>query len=81
MNGGSPRTPKRERASPVVAVVERVAAADGVDPTDLPPLDDRVDADALDQLLTDAAADVTVEFEYAGYTVVARSGGAVDVRE
>jgi hypothetical protein len=59
---------------PSLRVVRAVAAAEGVDPTDLPPLNDAVDVDALDRL---AGADgarpgVEVRFAYAGRSVRVR---------
>jgi hypothetical protein len=63
--------------------VSAVAARDGVDETDLPPLYDAVDPDALDALLgsvrTDGPDEVSVGFEYAGYTVVVSEDGAISL--
>jgi hypothetical protein len=63
------------------AVVSAVAAHDGVDETDLPPLYDAVDPDALDALLgsvrTDGPDEASVSFEYAGHTVVVSDDGTV----
>lgn len=41
--------------SPSIAVVEAVAAVTGREPTDLPPLADRLDTDALDGLVAEEA--------------------------
>jgi len=55
-------------------VVSAVAAHEGVDETELPPLYDVIDPDALDALLssvqTGGSDQASVDFEYAGYRVV-----------
>ena len=58
---------------PTVAVVEAVAAATDRTPTGLPLLQNTLDPDALNVLLTKEAASVTVSFQYAG-TIVSVSG-------
>ena len=58
---------------PTVAVVEAVAAATDRTPTGLPLLQNTLDPDALNALLTREAASVTVSFQYAG-TIVSVSG-------
>ena len=58
---------------PTVAVVEAVAAATDRTPTGLPLLQNTLDPDALNALLTKEAASVTVSFQYAG-TIVSVSG-------
>ncbi|MFB6194006.1 MAG: HalOD1 output domain-containing protein [Halobaculum sp.] len=59
-------------------VVERVAAATNSDPTELPPLHDVIDAEALNALFVSASP--TVRFEYAGCAVTVRSPTDVQVR-
>lgn len=72
--------PSRE---PGTAVVTAVADATGREPTDLPPLHHRIDADALNRLLTRGAVDgdgpVHVSFSYAGVVVTIDSAGTLDV--
>ncbi|WP_162991396.1 HalOD1 output domain-containing protein [Halostella salina] len=70
--GGEPDGNERARIADLTcyesasaAVVDAVAEAAGVEPTDLRPLFEFVDPDALDSL----AADATVRFRYAGYSV------------
>lgn len=59
---------KEEQVS--TALVQEIAAAEGVDPTELPPLYDAIDTDALDALVQQSgAADVTVEFDYGNYRI------------
>lgn len=69
-------------STPMYAVVSAVAEAEGVDVVELPPLYDTIDPEALNALFTsqDDAAVSTVEFEYAGYTVVVRGESTVEVR-
>lgn len=68
--------------SPVHAVVNTIAAADDTDPADLPPLNNVVDPDALDTLLTSPerrSIDGSVTFTYCGYGITVRSNGTVSV--
>lgn len=68
-----------DTGSPAVSIVEAVAARDGVETTDLPPLQDAIDHEILETLL--AAADDEpqqhVRFQYHGYEVTVRSDGAI----
>ena len=74
--------------SPSQAIIEAIAAAEGVDVTDVEPpeyepLFTVVNPEALDDLFTSpgrGASTVVVSFEYEGYEIVVRAGG-VDVRE
>lgn len=63
-------------------VVRRVASAEGVEPTELPPLYGAIDPDALDRFL--ASVEVSrpivsdaVQFRYAGYRVAVDADGEV----
>lgn len=67
---------------PSRAVVERIAAEEGTDPTELPPLYGSIDPDALDDFFsrgraTDAQSSGRVRFRYAGYDVAVRGDGDV----
>lgn len=68
---------------PAVAVVDAVAAIEGTDPLDLPPLYDHVDTEALNRLFEDRAAgrgDASAfSFEYGGWDVVVRNDGSIAV--
>ncbi|MFA9427025.1 HalOD1 output domain-containing protein [Natronorubrum sp. A-ect3] len=68
--------------TPVYAVVSAVGDAEGADPVDLPPLYNAVDPEALNDLFMSRANSAvgTVEFEYAGYIVIVRGEGTVEVR-
>jgi hypothetical protein len=69
-----------DASTTVLPVLETVAAAERVDPVDLPPLADAVDPQALNDLFAPAAgegAPATVRFEYCGYEVTVRESGAV----
>lgn len=69
-----------EHGVPSTGVVQAVAAVRDVDPVELPPLNDHVDPDALDRLLTDDGdASVQVSFQYAGTEIYVRGSGAVEV--
>lgn len=73
---------ERER-KPSVAVIEAVAAAEGVAPTELDPLHERIDLDAVDQLFagTGDAVDTStfIRFSAAGWNVFVRGDGAIRV--
>lgn len=65
-------------------VVESVAAADGVDPIDLPPLYDAINPDALNTLFDPASTDGKstvgeLRFSYHGYDVRVTAGGVVTI--
>lgn len=63
-----------------LAVVEAVAHAEAVDPTDLPPLHETIDPDALDAIFsTDPPGDPAeaVSFSYCGHRVTIFADGAV----
>jgi len=64
-------------------VVRTVAAREGVDETDLPPLYDAIDPDALDALLASVGTEdpdrASVDFEYAGHRVVVSGDRTVTV--
>jgi len=65
---------------PSVAVVEAVAAATDRTPTELPLLQNTLDPDALNALLTRGAASVTISFQYAGVIVSASGDGIIKIR-
>jgi hypothetical protein len=75
-----------EPDGPVSArVVEAVARTSGVDPLELPPLQNAVDTDALDALYARASDDAgsapAMRFSYAGYRVHVRPATGIEVRE
>lgn len=69
-----------------VTVLKAVADREGVDVTDLPPLDDIVNPDALDEVFA-RKHDGTprqggrITFSYAGYSVTVHSDQGVELRE
>lgn len=75
----------REDVPPSRAVVEAVAAAEGVDPTELsPPLYTAIDPDVLDSIFSDgrgAHPTGQLVFEYLGYEVTVRPDGEVSVAD
>lgn len=67
--------------TPVVTVVSAVADVSGVDPFELPPLNDVINAEALNELVASERHSglESVSFEYAGYDVVVTGSGDVKV--
>ena len=70
----------RKSNRPSIAIVEAVSAATGQEPTDLPPLQETVDADALDTLLDGQSSSVAVSFQYADTVVSVDADGSIEVR-
>lgn len=73
----------REYDSPATAIIETVATAKGLEPTDLPPLIDSVDPDAIDNLVERSASNdryIRVSFAYDGVTVGIESNGEIKVQ-
>lgn len=70
-----------EKTPPAVAIVEAVAATTGREPTNLPPLYEYVDGEALDTLLQSGSGsrpgDIEVTFRYEGVQVSVRSDGSI----
>ena len=60
-------------------ILSRVAAARDVEPTELPPLQETVDVDALNALL-DARFSGTCSFTYAGCDITLSGGDSIRVR-
>ncbi|NIB99837.1 HalOD1 output domain-containing protein [Halobacterium sp. R2-5] len=63
------------------AVIETVAAIDNTPPTELPPLYDAVDSDALDNLFAGKASLGKVVFNYNSYEVSVDADGYVAVKD
>lgn len=68
--------------TPVYAVVSAVAEVEDSDPVELPPLYGTINPEALNDLFTSRPepAVETVSFQYAGYDVVVRGNGEVQVQ-
>lgn len=75
--------PMIDSVCPSMAVVEKIAALERTDPTELPPLYEAVDTEALDALVESAtgsdATDLRVEFTYHGHQVIVTTDGVVHV--
>ncbi|WP_247730693.1 HalOD1 output domain-containing protein [Halovivax limisalsi] len=63
----------------VLSIVSRVADEAGVEPTDLPPLYDAIDPEALSRLAESASGPLTVRFEFAGYEIRIDEAGDVEL--
>jgi hypothetical protein len=65
-------------SAPSVRVIERVAAAERAESTDLRArLHDVVDPEALDRVIERGSPDLTVEFRFNGYRVTVGGDGTV----
>lgn len=60
-------------------VVVRIADRIGVRPTELPPLYDSIDPDALNAIVTRAGNDLEISFSFAEREVVVRGDRSVEV--
>jgi hypothetical protein len=69
------------KTTPVVAVISAVAQVSGEDPFELPPLNNVINTDALNELVASERQTglESVTFEYAGYDVVVTGSGEVKV--
>jgi len=68
-----------DTGSPVASVVEAVAAREGVETTDLPPLQDAIGHEVLEALLdtSDDGSPQHLRFRYSGYEITVRSDGSI----
>ena len=69
--------------TPVVAVISAVADVAGTDPAELPPLNNVIDPEALNDLAECGRnSDLrSISFEYAGYDVVVSGTGDIQVAQ
>lgn len=72
--------------SPWKAIVRAVSAVEGVQSTDVEPLYESVDPDALDALMNGPvvignSGTIDVEFQYSGYRVHVRNDGTITILE
>lgn len=68
-----------QSVAPSVAVIEAVGAVSNSEPTDLPPLAETIDPDALDSLFSSPASTGRVVFRYAEYTVAVSADRTVRI--
>lgn len=61
----------------ILQVVERIALAEGLDPSDLPPLFPVIDLEALATFIESAPPDTTVSFSVDGYDIEVSGDGTV----
>ncbi|QLG47882.1 HalOD1 output domain-containing protein [Natrinema halophilum] len=63
-----------------ITVVELVAQEEGVSPTDLkPPLQEKIDTEALNLVIKSISGDGYVQFHYYGYEIRADGNGEVEI--
>jgi len=67
--------------SPSMAIIDAVAAAEGVEPTELAPLSEEIDLEALDRLLLNSAPDTcgVLRLCVAGWNVFVSGNGRLKV--
>jgi len=75
------RTDWEDFENPSTAVAVAVAEATDTEPNELDVLNDYIDGDALDAVLTGSPAGVDVTFRYAGVTVSVSSGGRILIED
>lgn len=76
--------PRTDGTAVSTKVVEKIAALEGVRPTDLPALVDAVDTDAMDTIFAplrggQSTESGRIEFTYCGYEIVVHGDESVDV--
>ncbi|PSP84646.1 hypothetical protein BRC83_05260 [Halobacteriales archaeon QS_1_68_17] len=80
---GETRFSGESERSPSVAIIEAVAAAEGVPPGELDPLYETIDPDLMDRLLADRSDPSTppklIRFSFAGWNVFVRGDGVIRV--
>ncbi|THE66668.1 hypothetical protein D8Y22_00600 [Salinadaptatus halalkaliphilus] len=66
-----------------IEIITTIAAREGVDPTELPPLWDAVDTEALNRLSQSAASNSSlhVRFSYQGYDIVVDGTDSVAITQ
>lgn len=66
---------------PTEAIVKAIAKATDQDPLDIEPVQNHIDTDALEKLVTSDATngDVEVHFEYDAFTVRVEGSGTVEI--
>lgn len=64
---------------PSTQVIQALADAEGVEPTDLPPLYRSIDPDALDRLFRDGRGPGSITFRYLGYRIQITDDGRVEL--
>ena len=73
------------KASPSVRVLEAVAAIRNTDPTELAPLDEYIDPDALNAIFEPtkrkAGTHGSLSFGYEGLLIITHSDGEIELRE
>ncbi|MBX0285013.1 hypothetical protein EGH22_01615 [Halomicroarcula sp. F28] len=71
------------RQPPSMAIVEAVAAAEGVDPMELTPLSEEIDFEAFDRLLSNSAPDTcgVLSLRLSGWNVFVSGDGRIKVCE
>ncbi|WP_222917131.1 HalOD1 output domain-containing protein [Natrinema sp. SYSU A 869] len=82
-DGGTPFVTERKLDETMVeAIIRSIATITGVDETDLEPLYDTVEVDALAEIVTHAEQrdrSVSVSFGYEGHTVVVDGAGSIRI--
>lgn len=72
-------------SSVVEKIVEEISTAEQVGPTDLPPIYEEINPDALNQLFRSdngpLSDDIEVSFSYNGYSVTVTDDGAIEVED
>lgn len=64
---------------PSEQIVNAVAASSNTPPEELPPLFDTIDPDALDQLFHRRGTHGRIEFQYAGFQLLAQNDGGIEL--
>ncbi len=68
------------KTQPSTEIIRKIAAVTGEEPTELPPIYDTIDPEALDKIVNSVASeDFEIEFVYGDYRVMIDETGVVTI--
>lgn len=65
----------------ILQIAQEIAALENVEPTDLPPISDSVDPDALSRLVESGDDSLSVKFSYLEYDICVNRDGSTSIIE
>lgn len=71
--------PPRQEETVITEIITTISQSEGVDPLELAPINEVVDASALNQFAESATQPATVRFQYEEWMVEVRIGDSVEI--